>query len=93
VKDVSIEAHTAVAAYARSIDVFGKSGKFDVIVPYSSLSGSGTVGEEEHKRSMSGFADPAVSLSVNLYGAPALSLEEFKDYRQDTISITGKRLS
>jgi hypothetical protein len=85
VKDVSIEAHTAVAAYARSIDVFGKSGKFDIIVPYSSLSGSGTVGEEEHKRSMSGFADPAVRLSVNLYGAPALSLEEFKEYRQDTI--------
>jgi hypothetical protein len=31
---------TALVAYARSIDVFGKSGKFDVIVPYTWLTGS-----------------------------------------------------
>jgi hypothetical protein len=85
VKDVSIEAHTALAAYSRVIDVFGKSGRVDLFVPYSRLTGSGTMGEHEQQRKMAGFADPAARFSVNLYGAPALTLEEFKNYRQDTI--------
>jgi hypothetical protein len=85
VKDVRVNAHTAILAYARSLDVFGKSGKVDMIVPYSWLSGSAKVQEAERNRHVTGFADPAVRFSVNLYGAPALSLEEFKNYRQDTI--------
>jgi hypothetical protein len=85
VKDVTIKAHTAVAAYSRVIDVFGKSGRVDLVVPYSRLTGSGTIGEREQERKMAGFADPAARFSVNLYGAPALTLEEFKNYRQDTI--------
>jgi hypothetical protein len=85
VKDVSAKAHTAVLACARSLDVFGKSGKIDIVVPYAWLSATGTLNEEGQSRNVSGFADPAVRFSVNLYGAPALSLKEFKDYRQDTI--------
>jgi hypothetical protein len=85
VKDVSVEAHTAVLAYARSLNVWGKSGKIDVIIPYAWLSATGKVQEEGRSRYVSGFADPSVRFSVNLYGAPALSLEEFKNYRQDTI--------
>jgi hypothetical protein len=85
VKDVSVEIHSSVLAYVRSLDVWGKSGKVDIIFPYARLSGSGKVGGEERDRKVSGFADPAVRFSVNLYGAPALSFEEFKSYRQDTI--------
>jgi hypothetical protein len=32
-----------------------------------------------------GLADPRVRLSVNFYGAPALTLEEFAHYRQDIL--------
>ncbi len=85
IKDVNIEAHSALAAYSRVVDVFGKSGRIDLFVPYSRLTGSGTMGDREQERKMAGFADPAARFSVNLYGAPALTLEEFKDYRQDTI--------
>jgi len=85
VKDVSAKVHTAVLAYARSLDVFGKSGKIDIVVPYAWLSASGTANEVSQSRDVSGFADPAVRFSVNLYGAPALSFEEFKNYRQNTI--------
>jgi hypothetical protein len=84
-KDVNIEAHTAVLAYSRSLDVFGKSGKFDLVVPYAWLSGTGKLNEAAKSRTVDGFADPAVRFSVNLLGAPALSFEEFKSYRQDTI--------
>ncbi|HSF05096.1 MAG TPA: transporter, partial [Methylomirabilota bacterium] len=34
---------------------------------------------------MSGLGDPRLQLSVNFYGAPALSLKEFADYNQDLI--------
>jgi hypothetical protein len=85
VKDLNVEIHSALLAYVRSLDVWGKSGKVDIIVPYAWLSGSGKAGEVEHDREISGFADPALRFSVNLYGAPALSFEEFKSYRQDTI--------
>ena len=37
------------------------------------------------QRDVSGFADPTFRLSVNLYGAPALSLKEFAGYKQDLI--------
>lgn len=38
IKDSHLRIHTGVLAYARSMDVWGKSGKFDVILPYSQLS-------------------------------------------------------
>jgi hypothetical protein len=89
VKDLSVEVHTAVLGYSRLLDVFGKSGRIDMLVPYAWLSGSGKVQEKDRNRYVSGFADPGVRFSVNLYGAPALSLEEFKNYRQDTILGVG----
>ena len=38
-----------------------------------------------HERDISGFADPKFRFSVNLYGAPALTLDEFAKYEQDLI--------
>jgi hypothetical protein len=84
-KDVNMQIHSAVLAYARSLDVLGKSAKIDLVVPYAWLSGTGKLLEEERSRNVSGLADPALRFSVNLCGAPALSFEEFKQYRQDTI--------
>ncbi len=84
-KDAHVQVHTAVLAYIRSLDVWGKSGKFDVILPYAWTSGSATFEGQPHQRDVSGFGDPRFRFSVNLYGAPALSLKEFADYKQDTI--------
>src|SRR5689334_1144951 len=78
ITDAHLEVHTAVLAYARSIDVFGTSGKVDVVLPYAFLSGSALYMGQPRTRDISGFADPRFRLSVNLYGAPALSLEDFQ---------------
>jgi hypothetical protein len=85
IKDAKLTMNTGVLAFARSLDVWGKSGKFDVIVPYSQLSGNALVDGKERERNISGFHDPLFRFSVNLYGAPALSLEEFATYQQDVI--------
>ena len=83
--DAHLTMSSAVLAYARSIDLWGKSGKFDVILPYSWLSGTAEYRDEPVQRDVNGFNDARLRLSVNLYGAPALTASEFKNYRQDLI--------
>ena len=85
IQDAQLQIRGAVLAYARSLDMWGKAGKFDVIVPYAQLSGTALVVGQPRERDVSGFGDPRFRLSVLLYGAPALSLKEFAAYRQDTI--------
>jgi hypothetical protein len=93
VKDFTIRTHGPVLAYARTLDVWGRSGKLDLIVPYVWLSGKATVAGQAREREVSGFADPRVRFSVNLYGAPALSLEQFSEYKQDLIVGTSLQVS
>lgn len=83
--DGDIEIHTTLVAYARALDVLGRSGKIDIILPYTWLSGSAKLDGEPRKRDVEGFGDPRFRFSLNLHGAPALSFEEFRDYRQDLI--------
>ncbi len=85
ITDPRLETSTAVLAYARVLELWGQSAKLSVIVPYSHLSGTARVEEQTRSREINGLADPAVKLSVNLYGAPALALKEFARYRQDLI--------
>ena len=85
VEDAHLEIHTAVTAYVRSLDLWGRSGKFDIVVPYSRLSGSARVAGQPATRDISGFGDPRLRLSVNFYGAPALTLPEFRTYEQDLV--------
>jgi hypothetical protein len=84
-KDAHLRIHTEILAYARTLDLWGKSGKFDVILPYSQLSGTAVVDGQPRNREISGLNDPRFRFSVNFYGAPALSLQEFAGYRQDLI--------
>jgi hypothetical protein len=85
IKDAQLKMNTGILAYARTLDVWGKSGKFDVIVPYSHLSGTAMVADQPRQREVSGFHDPLFRFSVNFYGAPALSMKEFPNYQQDVI--------
>ncbi len=80
-----VEVNGATLAYARSLDILGKSAKFDVVLPYAWLSGSAEFAGQPHQREISGLADPRFHFSVNFYGAPALSLKDYAEYRQDLI--------
>ena len=78
-------ANTEFLAYSRSLDVFGNSAKFDVVLPYSSFSAHGLVNGQVVERAMSGLNDPRFRFSINFFGAPALSFKDFANYRQDLI--------
>ena len=85
IKGAELKMNTGILAYARTLDMWGNSGKFDVILPYSELSGSASLGAELKERNVSGLIDPRFRVSVNFYGAPAQSLEKFVNYQQDLI--------
>ena len=85
ITNADIRIDGATLAYARAIDLWGKSGKFDIVVPYAWLSGSAEFAGQPHERKIDGLGDPRFHASVNFYGAPALSPKEFAGYRQDLI--------
>jgi len=93
VTDPRLTTSSAVLAYARVLDFWGKSAKFNVVVPFSDLTGTADYAGQPIQREVSGFADPILKLSVNLYGAPALSLKEFAAYEQDLIVGASLRVS
>jgi hypothetical protein len=85
ITNASLATSNAVLAYARALDLWGKSAKFDAIVPYVWLNGTADVDGQPVQRIVNGFANPAFRLSVNFYGAPALALKEFAAWQQDLI--------
>lgn len=85
IEDADLRTNSAVVAWARSLGVRGRSAKVDIVVPHTWLSGTALVEGQPRRREVSGFADPRFRYSVNLYGAPALSMQEFSSYRQDII--------
>jgi hypothetical protein len=66
---------------------------FEVLVPYVWLSGSADFEGTTVARVVNGFANPLVRLSINLYGAPAMTLKEFANYKQNWIVGASVRVS
>ena len=85
ISNAKLETNSSVFAYVRSLDIWGKSGKLDIIIPEAWIAGQAEVEGEQRQRDIGGFADPLFRFYVNLYGAPALSLKEFAKYQQDII--------
>jgi len=85
-EDADIEVHKLILAYVHTFDLWGLSSKFNVVAPYACASGSAKFAGEPKERNVCGFGDPRFRLTVNFYGAPALSMKEFKGYKQDTIA-------
>ena len=85
IANAHLRTSSGVFAYARTLDLWGKSAKFDVIAPYSALSGSAEYVGQPVRRDVTGLNDPSFRVSVNFYGAPALSPSEFRDYEQQLL--------
>src|SRR5688572_16419220 len=81
----NLKAASGVVAYARTFGFAGRSGKWDVVVPYGSLSGSVDFAGQHLTREVSGLIDPRFRIGLNLHGSPALPLSEFRAYQQDLI--------
>lgn len=91
--NANLETDNAVVGYARVLDFGGKSAIFDVIVPYTFLSGTADYDGEPVRREVSGYANPSFRLSWNFYGAPAMGLKEFSTWQQDLVIGASLRVS
>ena len=77
-----------VLGYTHIFDIAGQSAKLSLLLPYAELSAGASPLRPPAppvSASLDGMADPLLRLSVNLFGAPALSVDEFRNYRQDLI--------
>lgn len=80
-----LETSSGLLGFARSLDLWGRSGKFDVSVPYTWLDGTAIYDGTPVTRNVDGFGDALMRISVNLYGSPALPLRDFASFKQDLI--------
>jgi hypothetical protein len=85
ITDPKLETSNTVFAYARSLELWGKSAKFDAIVPYTWLSGTAVYNGQPVERVVKGPGNPLFRVSINFFGAPPLTLKEFSSYEQDVI--------
>jgi hypothetical protein len=76
---------SAVLGSGHVFELLGQAAKISVAAAYSGLGGSAVYAGQPIQRSVDGLSDTSVRLSANLYGAPAMSLREFKSYQQDLI--------
>jgi hypothetical protein len=85
IENLDAKLHTLVGGYVRAIDLFGRSGKVNFVVPYAAGDWEGVVSGRDSSTVRDGFGDPAVQLSVNFIGAPALRATDYGTYSQHTI--------
>jgi hypothetical protein len=71
--------------YLRSIGLFGMAGRVGLVIPSATGSWEATLAGSDTSTSRTGFGDPILKLSVNFIGSPALTLSEFRSYRQSTV--------
>ena len=81
--------NTAQVGYLQTLSVFGRTSNFIVELPYTWGSTVGTLEGEPARRDLSGVGDMALTLSVNLVGAPSMTRAEFQELRKNPHPIVG----
>jgi len=84
-EDADLNVQAALFVYVRVIEMFGQSGKVDMVIPTVCIDGDAIYKGDYTERNVCGVGDIKGRFSLNLYGAPALSLKEYAAYEQDLI--------
>ncbi len=71
--------------YYRSLSFFGRSANATATLAYGKGTFKGTIAEAEVEAPRSGMFDAAFRFSVNLKGAPAMGVGEFRSWQQKTL--------
>jgi hypothetical protein len=81
--------NTAQVGYLHTRSVFGRTSNIIVELPYTWGTTVGTLEGEPARRDLSGVGDLALTLSVNLLGAPSMTRAEFQQLRRNPHPIVG----
>jgi len=82
IQDAEVEMQTTVLGYTRYFALADRTARVDVLVPYQSGNWDGLVSGVPRTVSRDGLADPALRLSANLFGAPALTGKDLAEFRR-----------
>ncbi len=91
-EDTDARLHSITAAYVRSIDFFGLSGRITAVVPFANGEWNAQIDGRDSSTVRTGLGDPAIALGVGLFGAPALRAADMATYRPRTLVGAGVRV-
>lgn len=94
IEEGTAEADTIMASYLHSFGFLGKTARLDVRVPYKRIEWKGKLNGVQQTINREGLGDPLIRLSVNFFGAPALTGEDYRAYRtaHTTTTVAGASL-
>ena len=75
----------AVVAYNRTLDIAGRFASVGVLAPYVLGHVDGILLGEFQETSRAGLGDLSTRVAINLFGAPAMTLQQFAAYRPTTV--------
>jgi hypothetical protein len=83
-QNVDAEVSSVVPFYGRTFGIFGRLANATVAAPYAWATAEGDVQEERRSVDRSGLMDPHLRFSMNLFGGPALTPQEFRQHQPET---------
>ena len=84
--------NVGVLAYLQTVNLWGRSSNILVELPYSWGTSRGLIDDIPAKADFAGFGDPGFTMTVNLVGAPTMTLEDFQKLRAEPHAILGTSL-
>ena len=93
IEDATADIDTYLFSYVRVLDVFGRSGRIDFLVPYSTGRWEGLLEGQPASTEREGFRDPLIRFAVNLLGSPAQRGADFRPRNNNTIVGLGLEIS
>lgn len=85
VEDAKARIGSAAVSYGRTFALFGRFASIGGVVPYADGNIEGELLGQPASRSLSGLTDPVARFALNLFGAPAMTPQQFGAYRARTI--------
>ena len=88
--------HVGFLGYLQTFSLFNRTANLIIELPYTWVTTTGIIvgssGETPGRRSISGIADIGITFSINLIGAPSMTLENFQQLRKAPHQILGASL-
>jgi hypothetical protein len=84
-EDVTFNAHASTLAFGQTLGLAGRTVQLLACVPYVVAEGGSNLDGTQIRTRYSGLGDVTLRYAMNIYGAPAMDLKEFRAYRQKTI--------
>ncbi len=84
-QNAHVNANVVSLSFGQTLDVLGRTAQILVVVPYAVANVDARVSGEQDYLYRSGLGDAIFRYAMNLYGAPAMNLKQFMNYRQGTI--------